>query len=176
MLFNTDKIGHGYLPTYLELAARIGTAGRVAELGVADGESLRLWQALFPHGLVVGVDNDGSRLWPAGTIRIVAGQGDPDLPGRIAVASADHPDPGRPGFDLIVDDASHRSDLTRAAFTNLWPLVRPGRWYVIEDWSHCDLMMGDLAAELVEHFRESRQSDVEEIRYRAGLIVIEKRP
>jgi len=36
--------------------------------------------------------------------------------------------------DLVIDDASHWLDLTRASFEILFPRLRPGGTYVIEDW------------------------------------------
>ncbi|MDQ1511710.1 MAG: hypothetical protein QOG50_3554, partial [Actinomycetota bacterium] len=36
---------------------------------------------------------------------------------------------------LVIDDASHLIDETRASFNALFPRVRPGGTYVIEDWS-----------------------------------------
>ena len=38
-------------------------------------------------------------------------------------------------LDLVIDDASHRLEPTRASFNVLFPLLRPGGVYVIEDWS-----------------------------------------
>jgi predicted O-methyltransferase YrrM len=38
-------------------------------------------------------------------------------------------------IDLVIDDASHLVDQTRASFDALFPHVRPGGSYVIEDWS-----------------------------------------
>jgi SAM-dependent methyltransferase len=37
-------------------------------------------------------------------------------------------------FDFIVDDASHSYDLSRQSFNGLFPKVRPGGIYAIEDW------------------------------------------
>lgn len=37
-------------------------------------------------------------------------------------------------LDLVIDDASHRVDLTRASFNVLFPYVRPGGVFIIEDW------------------------------------------
>jgi SAM-dependent methyltransferase len=37
-------------------------------------------------------------------------------------------------FDLIIDDASHDYDLTLKAFNGLFPLLRPGGIYALEDW------------------------------------------
>lgn len=36
--------------------------------------------------------------------------------------------------DLIIDDASHYYDQTRTSFLTLYPKVRPGGLYIIEDW------------------------------------------
>ena len=38
-------------------------------------------------------------------------------------------------LDLVIDDASHRLEPTRVSFEVLFPRVRPGGLYVIEDWS-----------------------------------------
>jgi predicted O-methyltransferase YrrM len=37
-------------------------------------------------------------------------------------------------LDLVVDDASHFYEQTKTSFTTLFPLVRPGGMYIIEDW------------------------------------------
>ncbi|PCJ15714.1 MAG: hypothetical protein COB04_12695 [Gammaproteobacteria bacterium] len=38
-------------------------------------------------------------------------------------------------LDLVIDDASHFVDQTRNSFNALFPLVKPGGVFVIEDWS-----------------------------------------
>jgi predicted O-methyltransferase YrrM len=38
-------------------------------------------------------------------------------------------------LDLVVDDASHAYEETKTSFEFLFPLLRPGGLYVIEDWS-----------------------------------------
>ena len=38
-------------------------------------------------------------------------------------------------LDLVIDDASHFLDETRTSFNTLFPAMRPGGKYVIEDWS-----------------------------------------
>src|SRR6266498_1503908 len=83
MRFTTDKIEpHGYFPTYLKLASQIGTQGRICEVGIS-GSSLHMWQALFPNGIVVGVDNNRTLSWPDGTVKIVADQDDETLPRKL---------------------------------------------------------------------------------------------
>jgi len=62
--FATDKVLFGYLPEYERIAAELGPAASVLELGVAEGESLRLWQHLFPDGQITGVDCADRSVWP----------------------------------------------------------------------------------------------------------------
>lgn len=182
----TDKAAHGYLPTYLQIAAQIGTAGKVCEIGVADGGSLELWQTLFPHGLVVGVDDDSyttrqvtfgeaptvhvGTTWPPGTVKVVASQDDPTLPGRLREIAS--------GFDLIVDDASHDGALTRRTWELLWPLVAPGGWYVIEDWQIAlngsrDRSMLDTVQGLLR-LLDSPAGEADSIEYRYGLAAVRR--
>ena len=37
-------------------------------------------------------------------------------------------------LDLVVDDCSHMYEATRASFNELFPRLRPGGLYAIEDW------------------------------------------
>ena len=122
--FATDKIRvHGYLPAYREIAAVLGPGARVLELGVESGESLRLWQYLFPQGEITGVDADRNAVWPEGTIKVTGRHDDPALPAAV----------GGP-FGLIVDDGCHQGTVVRRSFALLWSLVTPGGYYVVEDW------------------------------------------
>jgi predicted O-methyltransferase YrrM len=168
--FRTDKIGHGYLSSYLGLASIIGEDGRVLEIGVANGESLEMWQHLFPRGAVVGVDVNPKAQWPDGTHRVISDQADEELVHRIITAS------GITSFDLIVDDASHNNDLTRRTWELLWSMVRPGGWYVVEDWNHAGGLAYEFARDLLMCLSQNDPlvlyADV--ITYRDGMIVIRK--
>ncbi len=127
--FRTDKDSpHGYVPDYEALAERLGPDAVVCEVGVEQGLSLEMWRVLFPLAVIIGVDHNYYSVWPEGTIKVVAEQDHPDL---AAMVSKHAPD----GCDLIVEDASHIGHLSRATFTLLWPLVRPGGFYVLEDWA-----------------------------------------
>jgi len=43
-------------------------------------------------------------------------------------------------IDLVIDDASHQYSYTRRSFEIVFPRLRPGGWYIIEDWqwAHID--------------------------------------
>lgn len=173
--FNTDKIEpHGYFQAYVKLAAELGPRARVCELGVEEGESLRIWQSLFPLGEITGVDANNDAIWPDGTVKVVARQDDPALPGML-----------RGRYDLIVDDCSHDGTLTQMSWMLLWPQVSPGGYYVIEDWMvalRSDPQWGGCWGPSMLKVAESfltmlhhRNSDVDQVTYRYGLIIIRKR-
>ncbi len=173
MKFATDKVTHGYLPAYLRIAAELGPAARVCEVGVQHGHGLDMFQALFPAGLIAGVDANPESRWPEGTSRIVAVQDDPEL--------ADHLRQYAPEWDLFADDASHDGNLTVATMRLLWPLLRPGGFYVVEDWmvglpgiwpTYGDSMLV-MAQGLLTLLTQG--GDVEDITYRYGLAVLRKR-
>ena len=45
-------------------------------------------------------------------------------------------------LDVVVDDCSHMYEPTRASFNELFPRLRPGGAYVIEDWSWAHTQLG----------------------------------
>lgn len=59
-------------------------------------------------------------------------------------------------IDLVIDDASHILGPTRTSFEVLFPRVRPGGLYVVEDWSAECIAAGYLARQLpgADDFRE----------------------
>lgn len=142
MLYTTDKVGHGYQPTYEQLAMSLGrsihpaVSCSVLEVGIGDGAGLRFFQDIF-GGPVVGVDNDRPRITAcadAGFTVIEADQREPStivarLGATIGVPAA---------FDVIVDDASHQAGPTFLTFIALWQAVKPGGYYVVEDYNHLD--------------------------------------
>ncbi len=170
----TDKFAHGYWPVYERLAAETGPAGHVLEVGVYKGGSLRLWQELFPDGLVAGVDNNSAApaTWPPGTRQIIADQTDISLRQLARDISPD-------GYDLIIDDASHSGEASGITFRTLWQLVKPGRYYALEDWDVAFTMADSFGASMLR-LAESFLAllvpgeGADEIVYRFGLAVIRK--
>lgn len=173
--YDTDKVEHGYMPTYNYIADQLGGAARVCEVGVFNGGSLATWQDLFPGGTIVGVDRDPYSFWPAGTIKVIAGQDDPGLPDMLRKHSDE--------WDLIVDDASHNGELTAKTFGLLWELVSPGGFYVIEDWyvgfswygGRCKSPeMLPVVQSLLERLTGD-ESDTDSVSYRYGMAIIRKK-
>ena len=176
--FFTDKVSHGYLRTYRKLAKDIGPSGHVCELGVLQGGSLAMWQLLFPDGLIAGVDIDPGSIWPEGAEKIVSSQDDPLLKCQLEHLSPD-------GWDLIIDDCSHKGELTRRSWEMLWPQVRPGGLYVIEDWfvglrtwmwvEYHDPEMLVLAQSFLSNFGYPKNRlKLASVEYKYGMIILRK--
>lgn len=107
---------------------------RVLEIGIGGydspwrgGESLRLWQRFFPRGLIYGLDIFDKPNVRGPRIRTIKGdQGDPEFLDRLGSELGP--------FDIVIDDGSHLNDHVRTSFAALFPHVRPGGYFVIEDF------------------------------------------
>jgi SAM-dependent methyltransferase len=114
---------------------------RVLELGIWDGGSVAFWFEILQPRKHVGIDRGSLGQGP-----LLDGYLDSrGLRDRVAVYwDVDQADRGRLAeiaerefdapLDLVIDDASHRYAPTRESFEVLFPRLRPGGLYVIEDW------------------------------------------
>lgn len=118
------------------------------EIGVFQGASLRMWSRYFPDASIVGVDHftgvqgtgirshvSASRLQQLAKrqsrqVRLVTA----DQSSRAALKGLRKNLSGTL-FDIIIDDGSHRPMDQLSTLAQLFPLVRPGGYYVIEDIS-----------------------------------------
>ena len=123
---------------------------RIFELGIAQGGSTAVLGALAPDAKIVAIDIASEPV--AALADHIAGEGlsdrihphfGIDQSDRATVAGIIADEFGDEPIDLVIDDASHRLDLTRASFDELFPRVRPGGCYVIEDWSWAHYAFGD---------------------------------
>ncbi|MFI6999211.1 class I SAM-dependent methyltransferase [Nocardia sp. NPDC050175] len=98
------------------------------------GESLRMWKRYFPRATIYGLDIiDKTTLSEP---RLTVLQGDQSSPADLErVIRATGP------LDIIIDDGSHVSAHVITAFNTLFPVLRDGGVYVVEDlqtsyWPH----------------------------------------
>lgn len=123
----TDKqSNHHYGDAYESLFSDRDAVQLVMEVGVADGSCLCAWRDIFPNALVVGMDIHPSDR--AHGERIEFHLGDQRSRKDCERAAA-----GRQ-FDMIVEDAVHWTDHTLLTLYWLWPYVKPGGIYVVEEW------------------------------------------
>ncbi len=102
----------------------------ILEMGVHRGDSLEMLAEYFPAGLVVGVDAEvPERAWSTPRIKAYAAlQDDARVYARIMAENA------ITEFDLIIDDCAHIGSTAAASFQILFPKLKPGGLYIIEDW------------------------------------------
>lgn len=132
--FETDKLGHGYVPHYAEhLPDRCFS---MLEIGVWKGASALMWDAFYGNNLVdlylfdlYKDPNTVPARWVRnhGWVPIIGDQSD-----SVALASI-----GR-SFEVIIDDGSHNAHHQLISFKHLFlNNLEPGGLYVIEDL-HCN--------------------------------------
>lgn len=133
--FGSDKWGgHWYTPHYQKYFEPYRElAVKVLEIGVggyrapgAGGESLRMWKHYFRRGLIYGLDIFDKTDLSESRLRVLQGdQGDAGFLDSLARQYGP--------FDIVIDDGSHISNHILTSFRALFPHVRPGGIYVIED-------------------------------------------
>ena len=92
------------------------------------GESLRMWYEYFTNAKLIGVDiypkegiiKDRTELWQGS-------QTDKDLLHTIIERNADAP------LRILIDDASHHNKLTVESFNVIFPMLKSGDLYFVED-------------------------------------------
>lgn len=126
--YGTDKAshGHGYLNIYEReiVQATEMRRGDLLELGWWKGESMRMWREWLPEWSITGLDIESKDPIP-GVNFTMGSQADPGVIQDMAEWHGP--------WDVIVDDASHVSPLTIKSFRLLWPHVKPGGLYFVED-------------------------------------------
>jgi Methyltransferase domain len=137
---NCDKgnlpngIGHGYGPHYEAVLEPLRHKSiRLLEIGVGDGKSIKVWLDYFTHPQVeiIGVDN--SDCWKGPAPRFTFIQGDQTNPKFLQTL--------QDVYDVVIDDGSHTCDGIIPSFEALWPFVKSGGLYIIEDL-RCSYMPG----------------------------------
>lgn len=126
-----SKAEHTYMPHYEKLLGHyVDMPLNILEIGVCNGGSIKTWMELFPRGMIYGVDVKNDTRWPSNAYA-------PEEPVRIDLC--DQSDPRLvtlyppESLDVVIDDGSHAfSDQTRAR-ESLWPALKPGGFYFIED-------------------------------------------
>lgn len=103
------------------------------ELGVHSGESLKVWASYFPRGTIIGIDIAENKADFSEYPNIVFERGDQADPDRLKEILLSH---AQDGLDIIVDDASHIGQNSAASYAILFPYLKPGGLYIIEDLGH----------------------------------------
>jgi hypothetical protein len=132
--YGTDKssLAHNYTEIYYKLFKdKRNSYDTILEQGIWTGASHQMWRDFFLSAKIFGFDNCDHIPWE----QMAKVQDD-----RIKFFQGDQCDShflittfGKMQFDMIIDDAGHSAWGTQVAFRYLFPLVKSGGYYIIED-------------------------------------------
>jgi hypothetical protein len=162
--YGTDKgtktgTAHDYTQVYdLFMSPMRNTAKKICEIGICgvldNGGSLKMWRDYFPNAQICGVDIlerkrfDGDRI-----TTFVADQANREqMANVLATIGGD--------FDLILEDGGHTQQQQQVSFGVLFPHVRVGGYYVIEDvdiWILDNLNSPNGTLRMIEVFNQTDQ-------------------
>ena len=135
LMFNTDKaVGHFYLPHYQRHFRRFKFKRiKLLEIGVGGyehhnygGHSLRMWKSYFPFAKIFALDIYDKSALQEKRIDIFKGsQIDGAFLNSVVAKTGD--------LDIIIDDGSHINEHVIETFKLMFPTLKDGGIYVIED-------------------------------------------
>ena len=125
----TDRnSNHRYAHAYTQLFQDREAVELILEVGIAAGAGMLAWREWFPKATVVGLDIHPCACERLDRLEFHLG----DQRDRLACERAAN---GRL-FDMILDDATHLLDHNLLTMFWLWPFVRPGGVYVVEEFDN----------------------------------------
>jgi len=126
---NTDKVLNGFAELYDKLFGPIREDVRsILEIGIDQGWSIKGWREFFPNATIFAVD---IREEAVSTVRndwhTIA------LVGDVTDREFMRDTFCRSRYDIVIDDGSHYNTDVFNAFEQLWPRVKSGGYYFVED-------------------------------------------
>jgi cephalosporin hydroxylase len=147
---------HGYTEEYKKYIPSKGVFMMI-EIGVWNGDSIRMWRQYNKHIEVHGIDNDRSVLQhisPAQNIYLHFGdQADREF--LLSIVK----EYGQPNF--VIDDGSHRKEDILASFKVLYDKLIGGGYYFIEDLHAQYAEVDSLYKEILKWLETRKVSKIE---------------
>jgi hypothetical protein len=179
-LRSTDKFSGRHAHYYDEAFSHLRyELTSLLEIGINRGGSIKVWNDFFVNAEIYGIDSRYTcirRLEEEGEKRIHAVRmdiGDKEKLAEWAVGKE---------FDIVIDDASHNNNHQIIAFETLWPHIKSGGYYVIEDtfvsWNDKHInpdypILGEYLADLIKPI-SIRNDDILSMTIRPNMVVFRK--
>jgi predicted O-methyltransferase YrrM len=136
-LGKVPRIVDRYEAFLAELAPRI-----IVEVGIMEGASTAMLAELARPDKLIAIDNLEARntklqdfITRRGFEDTISVYGGVDQADAERIRAIIDDEIGDDALDLVLDDASHLLDATRRTFNCLFPRLRPGGIYLLEDWA-----------------------------------------
>jgi len=131
--YGTDKssLSHNYTKLYELYFEKIRSEGlKMLEIGIDKGYSLKSWKEYFPNAEITGIDIADLKQFEEDRVHVLQGdQSDQTFLKKVSDIQGP--------FDIIIDDGSHINSDMKASFECLFPLLKQGGLYVVEDLHAC---------------------------------------
>ncbi len=130
----TDKGKSGYLDIYDEWFEPFQNKSdvKILEIGIKKGGSIILWSEYFEDVVVYGMDNDhGGQMkfdWQRAPDNVTVFDGNQANRDDLQLMVDNFQE-----FDIILDDGGHRMPQQQISFGFLFPYIKSGGLYIIED-------------------------------------------
>lgn len=121
-------------------------AKNIVEIGIFKGGSVALYALVYKPTRLVGIeyatkrvealDNFIAKRGIADSVRLHYGVDQSD---RARVRNIIEEEFGGEALDLVVDDGSHHYEKTKSSFETIFPYLRHGGEFVVEDWGWAHL-------------------------------------
>lgn len=135
IIYRTDKMGQHFYTTHYQTHLKKFKYKKInlLEIGVGGyedplmgGESLRMWKRYFPFGKIFSIDIHDKSALEENRIKIFKGsQVDKDFLNYVTQTIG--------SVDVIIDDGSHINEHVIETFELLFPKLKDGGIYIIED-------------------------------------------
>lgn len=103
----------------------------ILELGTYQGDSTKIFATYFPKARLLTLDLEVREIDFTGFANVRAVQADQADQAALERVCGEFA-PG--GFDIVIDDASHIGRHSLRSYEILFSRVKPGGFYVVEDW------------------------------------------
>ena len=167
--YKTDKssMGHNYTKLYSLYFEPIRQEKlRIFEIGVDKGYSIKTWKEYFPNAEITSIDILDLKHMEEERVHVLQG----DQSDTVFLKKVN--DMHGP-FDIIIDDGSHHNNDMKNSFDFLFPLLKEGGLYIVEDLHACywgashntgDPVFIDTLKKLVDDVNSGGKSGVADIK------------
>lgn len=153
----TDKYEHGYCPFYHKYLEHLRQSNiSLLEIGVQEEHSIHMWNAYFPNADIHGIDIRFQRRTARATYHLL----------NVELQEFEEYTKTCQEWDVIIDDGGHTMKQQQLALKLLWPKVKSGGIFIMEDlhtsseyYRKTHNPNNDITTfELIEALRDKRES------------------
>lgn len=163
---NTDKgsnqhgSSHGYSFVYEKYFQPLKNESiKLLEIGIANGGSLKSWYVYFQKAEIIGIDINESK--HIENDRIKTFKGHQGIRGHLRKFINEFGG----DFDVIIDDGSHFNNDISTSLGHLYPYLKSGGLYFIEDLQAWDIIkVAPLMLNLLRNFQETGKFKIDALK------------